>query len=301
MAAPVIESYSTADNGNGTGTSLDISAPSGLQSGDFLLVFAGNDADNVATEELSVSGFSKFLEVANGNDAHAACFYKVSDGTETTITVSSVSAQDLVGIALRISGVETTDPFDAYDSISHGFFAQPYSTIIDPDTENPAAGSMYFETTVDDTLVVVYIASDGSDCTNGMTNYQGFTSLVAQSPLNSGDDVGAWTGYYTQATAGPPNGDKRVTYVATDGNARIAVALAPATTPEYELEGYRWRDDNGSESGASWKDSQDTDISEQAGTNVRLRTLIDVTNDPESNQITLQYRKVGDTEWKTVK
>jgi hypothetical protein len=92
-----------------------------------------------------------------------------------------------------------------------------------------------------------------------------------------------------------------------DGSADVlheAVALMALmdlpTVPEYELEGYRWRDDDGSESGATWHETQDTDTTQPAETNVRLRTLIDVTNDPESNQVTLQYRKVGETEWNTI-
>lgn len=68
----------------------------------------------------------------------------------------------------------------------------------------------------------------------------------------------------------------------------------------YELEGFRFRNDDGDEANATWREAQDTDITETTGVNVRLRTLVDVTGNPGPNQVTLQYRKVGDATWRTV-
>lgn len=45
----------------------------------------------------------------------------------------------------------------------------------------------------------------------------------------------------------------------------------------YEQEGYRWRNDDGSESAATWKASQDTSATISVSTNVRLRTLLNRT------------------------
>lgn len=68
----------------------------------------------------------------------------------------------------------------------------------------------------------------------------------------------------------------------------------------YALEGYRFRFDDGDEANATWRENQDTLTEEDKGKNVRLRTLVDITGDPPAKQVTLQYRKVGDAEWKTV-
>ncbi len=67
-----------------------------------------------------------------------------------------------------------------------------------------------------------------------------------------------------------------------------------------EQEGFRWRADNGDEDGATWLDSQDVNITRSTLTNTRLRTIINATGDPGSNQYQLEYRKVGDTNWKKV-
>jgi hypothetical protein len=57
-----------------------------------------------------------------------------------------------------------------------------------------------------------------------------------------------------------------------------------------EQEGFSFRADDGSESGATWA-TQDTDISRAKNTNTRLRFLIDATNDPTSQQFQIEYKK----------
>lgn len=71
----------------------------------------------------------------------------------------------------------------------------------------------------------------------------------------------------------------------------------------WEQEGYRWRNDDGSESAATWKAAQDTDITGlDKETTVRLRVLSDATGDPPTAQATLQVRKVGEPDalWRDV-
>lgn len=71
----------------------------------------------------------------------------------------------------------------------------------------------------------------------------------------------------------------------------------------WEQEGYRWRNDDGSESAATWHAAQDTDGSD-VGTEItrRLRLLGNATDDPDTMAAKLQYRKVGDadSEWEDV-
>ena len=60
--------------------------------------------------------------------------------------------------------------------------------------------------------------------------------------------------------------------------------------PSYvEQEGFRGRNDDGSESGASWIAGQDTDFSVPAGQNFRLRFLLNTTNDRPSEQYQVEY------------
>jgi hypothetical protein len=68
-------------------------------------------------------------------------------------------------------------------------------------------------------------------------------------------------------------------------------------TPTLEQEGFRFRDDDGSESGASWLADQDTNISRDKNLNTRLRVIVNATQDPASTQYQLEYKKSTDSEW----
>lgn len=70
---------------------------------------------------------------------------------------------------------------------------------------------------------------------------------------------------------------------------------APATLEEAATvtqEGFRWRNDDGSETSATWKAAQDTDASLDIGEAARLRVVLDATGDPDPFPPTLYYRKV---------
>jgi len=68
-----------------------------------------------------------------------------------------------------------------------------------------------------------------------------------------------------------------------------------------EQEGFRFRSDDGSESGASWLAAQDTDIIQPKTTNTRLRMLLNGTLDRGSEQYRLEFRVAGSSdEWEIV-
>jgi hypothetical protein len=64
-----------------------------------------------------------------------------------------------------------------------------------------------------------------------------------------------------------------------------------------EQEGFRFRDDDGSETGATWLADQDTNILRDKNLNTRLRVIVDATDDPISNQYQLEYKKSTDSQW----
>jgi len=55
-----------------------------------------------------------------------------------------------------------------------------------------------------------------------------------------------------------------------------------AAAASIEQEGFRFRNDDGSESAATWKASQDTNITLAADTAFRLRFLLKATGNPDS-------------------
>jgi hypothetical protein len=76
---------------------------------------------------------------------------------------------------------------------------------------------------------------------------------------------------------------------------RVALLAATVSSPAIQ-EGFRWRNDDGSETTATWIAAQDTAASLALATAARLRVLID-TNAPLTVTPKLYYRKVGDPTW----
>lgn len=86
-----------------------------------------------------------------------------------------------------------------------------------------------------------------------------------------------------------------------DGNPTLApqLIIEYGSSANLEQEGYRWRDDNASES-SGWLESEDTPITQPIETITRLRTLINATDDPNSNQYQLEYKLSSDPNYTPV-
>ena len=72
--------------------------------------------------------------------------------------------------------------------------------------------------------------------------------------------------------------------------------------PSAEQEGYRWRNDDGNETAATWVAAQDTNISRNTNVNTRIRVLLDTTLNTNSGTLKLQYKRADepDSEWRDV-
>ena len=71
----------------------------------------------------------------------------------------------------------------------------------------------------------------------------------------------------------------------------------PVQVPAIIQEGFRWRNDDGSQTTATWKAAQDTNTSLALATSVRLRVLLDANVNPPPTPFTLYYKKTTDSTW----
>jgi hypothetical protein len=62
---------------------------------------------------------------------------------------------------------------------------------------------------------------------------------------------------------------------------------------QLDQEGFRWRNDDGDEDAATWRELQDVQASIAKNTNVRLRAIVNATGNPSSLGFKLKYRKKG--------
>ncbi len=87
-------------------------------------------------------------------------------------------------------------------------------------------------------------------------------------------------------------------YVAAELNEYAGSAEVAKLTINYEVtdqEGFRFRNDDGSETTATWLADQDTNITRDKDLTTRLRFLVDSTGDLSASQYQLEWRKMGDS------
>jgi hypothetical protein len=71
---------------------------------------------------------------------------------------------------------------------------------------------------------------------------------------------------------------------------RYCMRCGVSSAASIEQEGFRFRNDDGSETTATWKANQDVNITAAADTAARLRMLLNATGDPASIGAQLEYR-----------
>ena len=156
--------------------------------------------------------------------------------------------------------------------------------------------------TSDDCMILAFGIKDetGADTyTSDPTNYTGLTW-----ENNNQSTGGTLMCAYRLLSGGSGTPEDPGTWAGTGGNdewAAATIALRPGSTASLEQEGYRWYDD-GTESGSSPRQNQDTADTVERGVTVQLRALVNATGDPSSQQYTLEYKETSDpaAEWRPV-
>ena len=184
MAAPVIAS-STSDHDTSTSTSREVSYPSGLSSGDWVLLFASIDANR---NVLTPSGFTEVYYMQEPGALHATGLYKrKADGTEgATFTLENDSSEYVTWGVLRITGASSTDCIDVLSSSFGELGKQPYARCPNAWAES------------DESLILRMASIDGIAV--NLANPSGHTSILIEKGSSSGVSISLSS--KTQATAG---------------------------------------------------------------------------------------------------
>lgn len=97
-----------------------------------------------------------------------------------------------------------------------------------------------------------------------------------------------------------------ITWAVSESVAAVVVGTdyvkMDVVTNTVEQEGYRWRNDDGSETTATWLAAQDTNITQPTATNTRLRTILNDTTagNQATTQYQLEYKLSSDTVYRPV-
>lgn len=202
-----------------------------------------------------------------------------------TVTVDASAGSEFYGvIAFDVTGYDTGAPFPQ-SSVDNG-------AAVDPSSDT-ASGTLTLGSAPTNGNLVVAMFASGAFSGGGFAIPSGYTALTNQNQAYSQAAVFYRTDTTTAAVTCNDLGQEV-------GNwAGIVFEMKLAAT-QLEQEGFRWRNDDGSESAATWAAAQDNNVSVAALTNIRLRVLINATGNPDTTPYQLEYRKQGDTTWKKV-
>ncbi len=210
--------------------------------------------------------FTTDSNITNGLTITSATYKMTAQGTynagaNVIAYLVSAHAADNAGVLVTTNGdVNTT--------------ARPRTT---------AVSSVWTQTSI---VVDTQYTIDVTSVVQELVNRGGWAAgnaIVIIVDTNSTTSQGEWQDYYGTG-ANVPVLD--IVYTAGGG---------PATL---EQEGFRFRNDDGSESTATWREVQDTNDNVARVTTIRLRMLINATNDPNSQGYQIEARKAGSLDWR---
>ena len=171
---PTIEATATYDGPGAEASSFAVTLPSGIQSGDLLVVFTASSSEYNANTN-TPSGWTALYtgNYGTGNTV-AACFYREATGSEgSTVTVTTSISTRLAATAYRISGWD--DSGTVADAIEVSSAATGTSQAPDPASLTPSWGS----------LKTLWLAAAHSSAGSGIAYPASYTSGISGYTANS--------------------------------------------------------------------------------------------------------------------
>jgi hypothetical protein len=237
-------------------------------------------------------------------DTSSTCemYAKVADGTETSFGISGLTGiagavWELTVVFLKLSGLAS--PQLNLASAATNYEAVAGNTLRVPSGTATVTSAAY------PGVVISLIAVD-TESQVLLPTVSAWGEFLQYGPSRDNVDLapaGIWVGYYVLAGGQLENMYEQVTFSSgSDQLSGIQAVIYDKIVPDHEQEGYRWRNDDGSESAATWKQVQDLMVNSTPGSALRLRVISDFPVNPPSGGLTLQYKKAGspDEEWETI-
>jgi len=260
-------------SGAGTATTAGLNTTAG--SGISIIVTATQSTNPTVTDSLngatgwSLVGTSVQISSTPGYVFH----FKNEGGSRGTGQTFSVAGTDITMLLVEVVG---TNP------------------VVDVQTSNLDSTSPYDSNAITPTVAdFMLVAGVGTD--TGPTSWTAGASFTKQQeetnaglywPAASATRIvtGGSGSYNSSWTAGA---------ALTQVGHVIAAWKESGAAATADQEGFRFRNDDGSETSATWAASQDTDKTAPLATNLRLRMLVNATLDLASAAFTLRYQKNG--------
>lgn len=273
---PTVSSY-TSSTWTDLGTGSEVTGTLTWSAGDRIIVVGGTESGSFELNTPTATGLSFSLVSSVGVGV-------AGDGLAYMWTATPGSGGSSAVTATIVQGGAAARGIAAYAYTSS-------SGIGTPATIQGSAAKTISLTRTTNNAAVVSVMTDWNAVADTAVNSSPAGGTVRQ----ANEAVGHCTFFVTDW---PDQGASGTTsYGITDhtGTVRMTgIALeikSSGTAATVDQEGYRWRNDNGSETTATWLAAQDTNITQPAETNTRLRTLLNSTGDVASTQYRLDYKR----------
>jgi hypothetical protein len=262
-----------------------VAAPDNIQAGDLILVALGSRNRNRPTDLTLPDGFSV---VRAEGDSHAhrpwvVWFAKTATASEPAeYTFTSNGGSDEVSsywmLSMRVSGHDPADTFPLIVGANSG--SDTVASLTIPASALEVAGSVRLS--LFSSQAPFGFGSPPTIVTAGVTE-------IANSAGHDADVVTGWD------AVEPPEASSVTAEAAGTNNRRMAgayIVLAPAEDPSgTSVTRTRWRNDDGDEETATWREAEDTPTQAQVGETVRLRAQIQAVGDVGEVAAELRWRE----------
>ena len=241
-----------------------------------------------ATDSQAYTGMTEAVPVTDGtNSDQGAIYFRVVQAADGKTWGANSGGADEHGIIVwEIEGPFAASPLDQTAVNAGNPVTAPGSGLMSTGTTGT--------TSQNDEVAIAIVTDRGGDSVSSWSN----TFVNSErGPMDAKTVFGAFkvlTATGTVETTATMSSGADV-YMA--GIATFKKAAASATL---EQEGFRWFNDDGSESASTAAAAQDTSITAAAGQTRRIRMLLDATGDPATTQYKLQYKLSTDGSWTDV-
>lgn len=273
--------------GTATGGATTIAATAASHTaGNFLVVWVGQlngggglqNVSSIANTAGDTFTSDATCKVSNGTTDRGEMWWAHNSNGNASDTVTATFAGSVdfrYIVVVQYSGVPTSGAFDVCKTAS-SFQANPVTTA----AFTPAASGE---------AVFIGGTEDGGGSTWGTSG--SYTAFVT--------NLGTTTGFAENLSAG--SGSQTAVIACTSCNLQVAVALViKAVVYTLTQSHFRWRNDDGSESAATWAAAEDTALSADRAINKRLRFSLATTSDAPSITFQLEAKKSTDTIYEIV-
>ena len=290
MALPIIEGFTKTANYAPITNILTVDKPFGVIQGELLMILVNTDdkLDNLNPFPTLSGWNTAFYTGAQFYDTKTTLYWRISDGTESpseTLSMNVANGSDhYYAWYIRVSGADPSNPI----TLGNSYEANGTRII--------ASGN----TSKDDSIVFITSSMDGGVPVVTMAGSGWPTAPVIDQFFDNTNSESSGSTILWVTKDMPTIAATTLVIDYSYGGITAQVLIINPINLLIEQESFRFRNDDGNEINATWKGVQDQNTIIGKNEKLRLRTLINMTGEPLTQTLELQYKRKDEptSEWR---